>query len=232
MAAARTIAIGDIHGCSVALKELLRAVDVQPTDQFILLGDYIDRGPDPRGALDLVMELRRKCRLVPIMGNHEKLLLEVVGGKPQVYENWLGLGGGATLRSFRCPTPDHIPEHYLAFMRSCCRSYETPGHILVHANYLPNLPLEAQPSYALRWESLRRRIPGPHYSGKPVILGHTTQKTGEVLDLGHLICLDTYCYGGGWLTAMDLDSREIWRSNQEGTVQHRKCSNGHRPAMA
>ena len=95
------------------------------------------------------------------MGNHEKLLLEVAGQKQQFYENWLELGGGTTLRSFRCPTPEHIPACYLAFLRSCCRSYETPGHLLVHANYLPHLPLEAQPSYVLRWESLQRPGAGP-----------------------------------------------------------------------
>jgi len=232
MPVARTIAVGDIHGCTDALRALVRALDVQPSDKLILLGDYIDRGPDARGTLDLLIELQRKCWMIPIMGNHEKLLLEIVGGKQQVYENWLGLGGGTTLRSFRSPTPDHIPEHYLAFMRGCCRSHETAGHLLVHANYISSLPLETQPSYVLRWESLRRRMPGPHYSGKKVILGHTAQKSGEVLDLGHLICLDTYCYGGGWLTALDLDTREIWQTNQQGMVQHRQCRNGHRSATA
>ena len=76
MPAARTIAIGDIHGCLDALKALIRTVNVQSTDTLILLGDYIDRGPDARGVLDLLMELRRKCRMVPLMGNHEKLLLD------------------------------------------------------------------------------------------------------------------------------------------------------------
>ena len=46
MRVARTIAVGDIHGCSDALRALLRVLDVERDDCLILLGDYIDRGPD------------------------------------------------------------------------------------------------------------------------------------------------------------------------------------------
>jgi serine/threonine protein phosphatase 1 len=71
----------------------------------------------------------------------------------------------------------------------------------------------------LLWESLRDEIPGPHVSGKTVIVGHTSQKNGEILDLGHLKCLDTYCYGGGWLTAMEVYSGKIWQADREGNMR-------------
>ena len=35
-----------------------------------------------------------------------------------------------------------------------------------------------------------------------VVVGHTEQRTGEILDLGFLKCIDTFCHGGGWLTAL------------------------------
>jgi serine/threonine protein phosphatase 1 len=53
-------------------------------------------------------------------------------------------------------------------------------------------------------------------SGKRAIVGHSSHKSGEVLDVGHLVCIDTYCYGGGWLTAMDVDTDEIWQVDRLG----------------
>jgi len=224
----RNIAIGDIHGCTTALAALVQALEPQQQDKLILLGDYIDRGPDSRGTLDFLMDLARRCWLVPLMGNHEKILLSILAGKDYMMENWMGLGGGATLQSFNANGPENIGEHYIAFMRNCVRSHETPGHLLLHANYLPNLPLEQQPQYVIRWQSLRHRTPPPHYSGKKAVVGHTAQKTGEVLDLGHLMCIDTYCYGGGWLTALDLDTGDLLQASQNRQVRRLYRRNGSR----
>jgi serine/threonine protein phosphatase 1 len=216
----RTIAIGDIHGCSKALASVLAVINPQPSDKIVTLGDYIDRGPDSRGAIDQLLDLRRRVWLIPLMGNHDRVLLGILAGKEHTMANWLALGGTPTLKSFDCHTPEMIPERYVAFLRTCCRSYESERHLFVHANYLPNLHLEEQPQYVIRWESLRVRCPAPHISGKTAILGHTSQKTGEILDLGHLKCIDTYCYGGGWLTAIDVESGEIWQANQNGELRN------------
>ena len=67
--------------------------------------------------------------------------------------------------------------------------------------------------------SLRDGIPGPHRSGKAVIVGHTSQKGGEVLDLGHVKCIDTFCYGGGWLTALDVHTGEVWQADRGGNMR-------------
>ena len=61
--------------------------------------------------------------------------------------------------------------------------------------------------------------PGPHESGKTVIVGNSSQKTGEILDLGHLKCIDTFCYGGGWLTALHMGTGEVWQADREGTMR-------------
>ena len=90
---------------------------------------------------------------------------------------------------------------HLALLERCRPYHETEANIFVHANYDPTLPMEDQPFDVLRWESLRERMPEPHVSGKIVIAGHSSQKSGEVLDVGYLTCIDTYCFGGGWLTA-------------------------------
>ena len=46
----RTLAVGDIHGCSTHLDALLAVVAPTPADTLVFLGDYVDRGPDSRGA--------------------------------------------------------------------------------------------------------------------------------------------------------------------------------------
>jgi serine/threonine protein phosphatase 1 len=73
----------------------------------------------------------------------------------------------------------------------------------------------------LRWRSLREHQPGPHVSGKIAVVGHTAQKDGEILDLGHLVCIDTYVYGDGWLTALDVQSGQVWQVGQEGRPRER-----------
>jgi serine/threonine protein phosphatase 1 len=216
---ARTIAVGDIHGCSIAFSTLLDVIKPRPEDVIVTLGDYINRGPDSRGVIDRLIRLSRRCLLIPLLGNHEEILLDVRSGKYPV--DWLlDIGGKTTLDSYgRGRSLDLIPHEHLKFLESCLDYHETDSHVFVHAGYDPDLPMSEQESQVLRWESLRNSVPGPHVSGKTVIVGHTSQKGGEVLDLGHLKCIDTYCYGGGWLTAMDVKTGEVWQANQRGEVR-------------
>ena len=72
----------------------------------------------------------------------------------------------------------------------------------------------------LRWHSLDDVVPSPHLSGKVAVVGHTANTNGEILDLGHLICIDTYCDGGGWLTALDLRSGQQWQASKEGIIRN------------
>jgi hypothetical protein len=50
-------------------------------------------------------------------------------------------------------------------------------------------------------------------------VGHTPQASGKVLKHSHFVCLDTYCFGGGWLTAMDLDTDEVIQANRHGHLR-------------
>ena len=217
----RTIAIGDIHGCSLALDPLLNSIKPRPDDTIVTLGDYIDRGPDSKGVLDRLIDLAQRCRLVPILGNHDEMLLGLRTGRPPT--SWLiGMGGSATLDSYGPGQDlDLIPEEHYEFLAGCHAFFETDTHIFVHACYAPDIPMAKQDGLTLRWESLRETKPGPHESGKTVIVGHTSQKDGEILDLGHLKCIDTYCHGGGWLTALEARTREVWQVDRDGNS--RRC---------
>ena len=67
----RTIAIGDIHGCSAAFDAILEAIRPRPDDCIVTLGDYINRGPDSRGVIETLVKLKDHCLLVPLLGNHD-----------------------------------------------------------------------------------------------------------------------------------------------------------------
>lgn len=213
----RTIAIGDIHGCSIALAALVKAVDPQPSDTIITLGDYVDRGIDSKGVLDQLIALERRCHLISVLGNHDQIMLNARNGKDD-FRFWMDCGGITTLDSYDSTGRlDLVPSSHFRFLERCFSYFETDTHIFAHANYRPDLPLNNQDDHTLRWLSLRDYVPGQHYSGKTAVLGHTPQT--EVIDLGHLICLDTGCCNGGWLTAMDVYSGQKWHVSEKGTVR-------------
>lgn len=217
--AGRIIAIADIHGCSKALDALLEAVDPRPADTVVALGDYVDRGPNSRGVLERLIELTGRCRLVALLGNHDEMLLNILAGHQYLLHDWLAFGGEATLASYECTLPQQIPAEHVAFLRECRLWHELGDHFFVHASYDARLALNRQSSETLLWESLRDRLPGPHRSGKVAIVGHTSQKTGEVLDLGYLLCIDTWVYGEGWLTALELPSGPLWQADKGGRMR-------------
>lgn len=214
----RVIAIGDIHGCSLALASIIRAIDPTPLDTIIALGDYIDRGPDSRGVLEMLLSLRDQCALVPLMGNHEEMLLAARESRRGL-QFWLKFGGEAMLRSYSEQGGwEVIPPDHVDFIKSCRRYFETTSHIFVHAGYDPKLPMHEQPATSLFWENPSFARLAPHCSRKTVIVGHTPQRSGEILNLGHIICIDTACGLGGCLTAFDVATGHIWQADERGTL--------------
>ena len=163
-----------------------------------------------------MLRLQSECQLVPLLGNHDQMLLLIYGGRRELYIDWLLFGGSATMASYGIERTEDLPAAHVAFLRSCRLFYESERHFFVHGNYRADLPLDRQPADVLLWESLKERRPGRHYSGKTAIVGHSSQKSGEILDLGYLKCIDTWCYGEGWLTAIELHSGQIWQANKEG----------------
>jgi serine/threonine protein phosphatase 1 len=228
--AGRTIAIGDIHGCSTALAALLDAIAPDRDDTVVALGDYIDRGPDSRGVIEQLLALAQRCRLVSLKGNHEEMLLESLHNQ-QTFRSWLGCGGVEMLASYGftlATAPpwrrwdEAIPREHWAFLSRCVNYYETETHIFVHAGYDPNLPMDQQPTDTLRWQFTDNRTAGPHRSGKIAVVGHTPQRSGEVLDWLFLKCIDTGCHAGGWLTALEVHTGQAWQTNQRGERRGRQ----------
>jgi serine/threonine protein phosphatase 1 len=215
------LAIGDIHGTFNALSALVSFVELKADDLLITLGDYVDRGPDSAAVLDCLIDRRKTGKLVALRGNHERMMLDS-RSDDRIREYWLSYGGDATLESYFRRGGEgelsDVPEAHWEFMENVCQNwFETDTHFFVHANALPDMPLEDQPEYVLLWEKLVDAP--PHMSGKIMVCGHTPQSSGEPLNLGHAVCIDTWACGPEWLTCLDVVTGQYWQANQRGQVR-------------
>src|SRR5580765_7831219 len=120
----RILAIGDVHGCSLHLDALLAAVRPTPKDRLIFLGDLVDRGPDTRGVLDRVLDLKKRFPVTCIRGNHELMMTRSRRDKAE-RRDWLSVGGAAALASYS-PVPGRsadvsavADEHWEFIERGC-----------------------------------------------------------------------------------------------------------------
>ncbi len=211
--AGRLIAIGDIHGHALALESLLEAITPGPDDTLVTLGDYINRGPDSRKVLGLLIDLSHRCQLIPILGNHEEMMLDS-RNNPHAEQRWKSYGGDATLASYG---PDAgiggIPQDHWNFLLTCQPYYETDQFVFTHANYCWYSKLEEQPSSLLRWLSLEESPPRAHLNGKKFVVGHTP---GPIRDCGFCLCIDTGCGFGGKLSAFDMNTGDTWQVEEDG----------------
>ncbi len=213
----RTLAIGDIHGCLNALKILWKTINPQPSDQIIFVGDYVDRGPNTKGVIDFLIEIKNKYNVIFLSGNHEeKLCLARFGGSE--IKDWLAhWGGKETLESYGQNGIDAIPESHWEFIRTCKPYHETNSHIFVHANLEHDVPLECQTPFTLIHKKFGS--PLPHSSGKTMICGHTAQQSHHPKNLGHAICIDTDLGRGGWLTCLHVETNNYWQVNTKGETR-------------
>ena len=219
---ARHLAIGDIHGCINALTSLVDFVAFRHDDTIITLGDYVDRGPDTRAVIDYMIELGKTHNQVPLRGNHEIMMLDSRDSKSW-YEAWLTYGGEATLRSYAASPGDDgsfadVPDAHIDFLENKLVSYyECESHFFVHANADARVALDDQPESALYWQ--RYRDPEQHCSNKIMVCGHTIQQSGLPLSNDYSICIDTWAYGDGWLSCLDVESGTIWQANEAGETR-------------
>ena len=228
----RCLAIGDIHGCFAALQALVAYAPYASAETVVFLGDYVDRGPRSRECLDWLVgqqqqptetqqQRKSKPTLVTLRGNHDVMMLQARSGALPFYD-WLHFGGDATLASYgangRPGSLEHVPAAHWRFLEATLPIWEAEGDFFVHAGVDPEKPLDEQPDHLLYWEKLDEGG-AAHPSGKRMICGHTSQKTGRPLDLGHAVCIDTWVYGEGWLTALDVESGRYWQANEAGQTR-------------
>jgi serine/threonine protein phosphatase 1 len=202
--------VGDIHGCVRELETLLTGLDVSAGDTLAFIGDYIDRGPDSRAVVDLLLGLRAQSglRTIFLKGNHEDMCLAYVGRDGRWGESWRMNGGGATLRSYGvsdalqgAAAAERFPAEHLEFFESLDLTAVVDEFLLVHAGVRPSVPLGAQDPEDLLW--IREEfIACAHELPHTVVFGHTPQRQ-VLVDLPYKIGIDTGCVNGGRLTALE-----------------------------
>ncbi len=217
-----TIAIGDIHGC---LEPLQRLVDQLPPDEpLVFLGDYIDRGPHSAGVAAYLIALgkRRPCRF--LMGNHE-LLMMTATVETEAISQWLYNGGNTTLISYGTnqrqwagsgQRRDFLGAHH-AFYKGLELYHEDDDTIYVHAGIDVGISdMRAQDPEVLLWIRDKFFRQADQWHGKQVVFGHTpTRSMGlsgkAIFQNGRFFGIDTGCVYGGYLTAMDSRSHQLWQ---------------------
>jgi serine/threonine protein phosphatase 1 len=217
-------AVGDIHGMRHKLVELLDSIPLKPGDELVFIGDYVDRGPDPKGTVEVLIELQQHYPCTFLLGNHESMFLSFLGWEGPAYfagEAFLANGGESTLHSygyFDGLKAFELPPDHEDFFRSCRLWYLKGQYLFVHAGLSRDaLPL-ADPKYALSreepreilWE--RNTMDLPHSLGGTIIYGHTPAPDLQVRwNLPYTIGIDTGCVFGGPLTALRLPDESVFQ---------------------
>ena len=201
----KTFIIGDIHGCLSMLKNLLDKIDWVPdTDRLIFLGDYIDRGENPKGVVDYILSLvEASCKIDLLLGNHEVMLMDYLEGKGR--DMYLLNGGITTVASYRAGRLEDqeplVSREHISFYRALRHYIELEDYYVVHAGFRPGIPVKDQSHEDMVW--IRDRFVYSDYDfGKKVIFGHTPFP--EPLVQGNKIGIDTGAVYGNRLTCLEL----------------------------
>lgn len=132
----------------------------------------------------------------------------------------LGISRSASPASWGTLRPAWLLLGVLAVTPVSAQSPVTSGPPATVDEAAKRLDLQRFPVLELVGERGPRRMASLSYKARSdVKSAHRSQKTGEVLDLGYLKCIDTYCYGGGWLTALDAASGRVWQADRHGWLR-------------
>jgi serine/threonine protein phosphatase 1 len=225
-------AVGDIHGRADLLNKLLTELEAVAGGEMrpdgvpiiVFLGDYVDRGPDARGVLDMLLSGRPQgYERRFLRGNHEQSMAAFMEA-PLENRAWLLQGGAETLISYGVTPPapiqasedewrevalklaQNLPEAHKAFLDQLERYVELGGYAFVHAGVNPARPLDRQSDDDLYWArqaflNSRRRF------SHRVVHGHTPSQApyADARRVG----VDTGAYASGVLTAARFEGDQV-----------------------
>ncbi len=228
----RVYAIGDVHGRVDLLMELLDRIGgddwrrkQRDDTTLVLLGDYIDRGPNSREVIDFIIKLREQWPSVTcLMGNHEQVFQMAIQGDEQAVRFFTrqGVGGRETLMSYgaRADELDRmsatelwewidqaVPQAHKDFLASLNSMAIIGDYAFVHAGIQPGVPMEEQEETDLYWirdTFLEDEAPHPYM----IVHGHSIRESVE--RRSNRIGIDTGAYATGRLTAIGLEGTDCW----------------------
>ncbi len=221
----RLYAIGDVHGRLDLLEKMHARIREEierdkPADwRVIHLGDYVDRGPQSRQVIELLMAVcARDSRFIALAGNHDHGLVEFLA-EPSMDGLFMQNGGietaasygvafglfHQTLRRFHADLLAAVPAEHIRFILSCKFSVAFGDFYFCHAGIRPGVALDRQVPDDLIWiRNEFLRFPGLH--PKVIVHGHTITREAEML--ANRVNLDTGAFRSGVLTALAVDGAE------------------------
>jgi Calcineurin-like phosphoesterase len=204
-----TFAIGDVHGCLDKLERLIAACEAHADGRparWVFLGDYVDRGPDSRGVIELLMRRQQAQpgRVVCLRGNHEQMAIQAHADL-RAMPLWLANSGATTQRNYP-ETKGRIADAHLAWLAALPFCHDDGLRFFVHAGIDLAEPLDRQDNDVMLW------MREPFLSecdevdcGRFIVHGHTPLKGGRPDLRKRRLNLDTAAVLGGPLTAAAFD---------------------------
>lgn len=224
----RVYAVGDVHGRSDLLAETIARIDEdvrrRPVEHVIevYLGDYIDRGPDSSGVLDLLAVRLVRRHAICLRGNHEAILERFLRQDADALYHWSKLGGLQTLASYgivprsrsEMETPSAIrrslielfPREHELFLQCLRNSFVCGDFLFVHAGIKPGVPMNLQDPEDMHWirdEFLNSEI----NHGKVIVHGHTPVDHPDIRQ--NRINIDTGAWRTGVLTCIAIEDASV-----------------------
>jgi serine/threonine protein phosphatase 1 len=223
----RIYAVGDVHGCADLLSKVFERIDhdlkSRPVANAVqvFLGDYIDRGPNSREVINLLIARQQRNDVVLLKGNHEDYAIRFLND-PTVLSEWKNIGGLNTVCSYGITPTRHsdpqsqhelatalrhsMPDSHYRFLHGLALSFTCGDFFFAHAGVRPGVPLHEQSQKDLLWIRDDFLLHEEDF-GKVIVHGHTPSR--EPVVLPNRINIDTGAYATGRLTCMVLDDDQV-----------------------
>jgi serine/threonine protein phosphatase 1 len=232
----RTFTVGDVHGRLDLLRRAVVAISEETRHgpfRVVFLGDYVDRGPDSRGVIELLMNLEERWPVTCLKGNHEELMLQAVSEPSDGrLERWLEFGGRETLQSYDLHVDDDLagalPQPHLRWMAELPTIADDKHRIYVHAGLIPRMPARDQDDSTRLWIRERFLLGRAGDFEAHIVHGHTPvwerkPDPAEPELLPHRTNVDTGAFATGVLSVAVFEDEvaggplEIWKVRNELT---------------
>jgi len=228
----RTLVFGDIHGGFKALAQLFDKIDVKKEDHLIFLGDYVDGWSESFETMAFLLKLSKLQPCIILKGNHD-YYLEIYLDDKENHPHWLKHGGQSTYDQYKL-LDEKTRDLHLAFLKSMPLYHiDDQQRLFVHAGYtsmhgpdyehhqsnffwdrtLWETAVSANSSFQKNHLLFPKRL--KHF--KEIYIGHTPTlhlQSTKPMHKVNVWNMDTGAAFTGQLSAMDIDTKEIWQSDR------------------
>lgn len=212
-------AIGDIHGGAKTFRALLEKLNLKHDDQLYLIGDYVDRGNDSKGVLDIILQLMEAgYNVLPIRGNHDDMMLRSCTGDHDDFSDmWMEGWGQEALKSFAVAHPVDVPFCYVTLIENMPYIRHDDKFVFVHAglDMETDDPINDSHHETMIWGQ-STDCTSTKLGGRKLVTGHMIHTLPEImssLKSDHIL-LDNGAFTNrrpdqGNLIALNLDTMSI-----------------------